>query len=346
MLLHRNIVANLLQARAWISPFLGHQREVIITPLPLYHIFSLTANCLTFMTLGGENILIPNPRDIAGFIKEMGHYRFTAFTGVNTLFNALVNNPEFGKLDFGSLRMTLGGGMAVQEAVAVEMEAGHRLHTGRGLRTHRDLAGGTHQSARHSGVQRHDRIADILDRCRAAQRCGQGCPARSARRNLRPRAAGDGRLLESSRRDGEGHDRRRLLHDRRHRRDERPGLCQDRRPQEGHDPRLRLQRVSERDRGRRRDASRRARMRGGRRARREVRRGGQALRREKGRRPDRRRAARVSAVRSSPATKCRAKSSSATSFQKATSARFSGANCATSSRRKQRRAQPFRGPNR
>jgi len=120
MLLHRNIIANLLQARAWVQPFLGDTREVIITPLPLYHIFSLTANCLVFMTLGGENVLIPNPRDIPGFIKEMRRYRFTAFTGVNTLFNALVNNAEFRKLDFSSLRLTLGGGMAVQEAVAVK----------------------------------------------------------------------------------------------------------------------------------------------------------------------------------------------------------------------------------
>jgi len=120
VLLHRNIVANLLQARAWLRPFLSSEREIVITPLPLYHIFSLTANCLTFMTLGGENILIPNPRDIPGFVKEMGNYKFTAFTGVNTLFNALINNPEFGKLDFSSLRMTLGGGMAVQEAVAVK----------------------------------------------------------------------------------------------------------------------------------------------------------------------------------------------------------------------------------
>ena len=118
MLLHRNIVANLLQSRAWVQPFLGDTREVIITPLPLYHIFSLTANCLVFMTLGGENVLIPNPRDIPGFIKEMAKYRFTAFTGVNTLFNALVNNAEFHKLDFSSLHLTLGGGMAVQEAVA------------------------------------------------------------------------------------------------------------------------------------------------------------------------------------------------------------------------------------
>ena len=118
MLLHRNIVANLLQARAWVRPFLSDRREVILTPLPLYHIFSLTANCLTFMTLGAENILIPNPRDIPGFVAEMGKHKFTVITGVNTLFNALVNNPEFGKLDFSSLRIALGGGMAVQEAVA------------------------------------------------------------------------------------------------------------------------------------------------------------------------------------------------------------------------------------
>jgi long-chain acyl-CoA synthetase len=119
MLLNRNIVANMIQARTWIKPFLDpNRREVIITPLPLYHIFSLTANCLVFMSLGGENILIPNPRDIPGFVKEMAKYKFTAFTGVNTLFNALVNNPDFAKLDFSSLNITLGGGMAVQEAVA------------------------------------------------------------------------------------------------------------------------------------------------------------------------------------------------------------------------------------
>ena len=124
MLLNRNIVANVLQARAWLRPFLKpERREIIITPLPLYHIFSLTANCLVFMTLGAENVLIPNPRDIPGFVKEMGKYKFTAFTGVNTLFNALVNNAEFCKLDFSSLTMTLGGGMAVQEAVAKKWTA-------------------------------------------------------------------------------------------------------------------------------------------------------------------------------------------------------------------------------
>ncbi len=118
MLLHRNIIANLLQARAWLKPFLGTEDHIILTPLPLYHIFSLTANCLVFMTLGAKNVLITNPRDIPGFVKEMSRHRFTTFTGVNTLFNALLNNADFAKLDFSSLRLTLGGGMAVQKAVA------------------------------------------------------------------------------------------------------------------------------------------------------------------------------------------------------------------------------------
>lgn len=122
MLLHRNIVANLLQAGAWVRPFIGNRRHVVITPLPLYHIFSLTANCLTFMTLGAENVLITNPRDIPGLVKEMGKHSFTAITGVNTLFNALLNNADFGKLDFSTLQLTLGGGMAVQQAVAERWE--------------------------------------------------------------------------------------------------------------------------------------------------------------------------------------------------------------------------------
>jgi long-chain acyl-CoA synthetase len=119
MLLHRNIIANLLQAEAWLKPFLRSEGHVVITALPLYHIFSLTANCLTFMKLGGCNVLITNPRDIPGFVKELGKHRFTLITGVNTLFNALLNNPDFAKLDFSTLQSTLGGGMAVQEAVAV-----------------------------------------------------------------------------------------------------------------------------------------------------------------------------------------------------------------------------------
>ncbi|MBL8471152.1 MAG: long-chain-fatty-acid--CoA ligase [Rhodocyclaceae bacterium] len=123
MLTHRNIIANLQQAHAWIKPVVREGDETIVTALPLYHIFALTANCLTFMKIGARNVLIANPRDIPGFIKELARTPFTVMTGVNTLFNALVNNPEFAKLDFSSLRLTLGGGMAVQRAVAERWKA-------------------------------------------------------------------------------------------------------------------------------------------------------------------------------------------------------------------------------
>jgi len=117
MLTHRNIIANLQQSHAWIKPFL-RDHEIIITALPLYHIFALTANCLTFFKIGATNVLITNPRDIPGFVKEIAKYPFTTITGVNTLFNAMVNNPDFARIDLSQLRLTLGGGMAVQRAVA------------------------------------------------------------------------------------------------------------------------------------------------------------------------------------------------------------------------------------
>ncbi|MBT6325871.1 MAG: AMP-binding protein [Bdellovibrionales bacterium] len=118
ILTHSNIISNLLQARTWISNLIRKGEEIIITPLPLYHIFSLTANCLAFSSVGALNILITNPRDLPGFIKELKKWKFTAFTGVNTLFNGLINNPEFKNVDFSKLRLTLGGGMAVQQSVA------------------------------------------------------------------------------------------------------------------------------------------------------------------------------------------------------------------------------------
>ena len=118
MLTHRNIVANLLQARTWLSQMDDESREIIITALPLYHIFALTANCLTFIYLGGSNILVTDPRDMPGFVKELGRHPFTAITGVNTLFNGLLNTDGFADLDFSTVKMTLGGGMAVQKAVA------------------------------------------------------------------------------------------------------------------------------------------------------------------------------------------------------------------------------------
>jgi long-chain acyl-CoA synthetase len=118
MLTHANIASNVMQAYNWIKPVVREGQEFIITALPLYHVFALTANCLTFLMIGAQNLLIANPRDIPGFIKEWGKYPVTIFTGVNTLFNALLNHPEFAKLDFSTMRVTLGGGMAVQAPVA------------------------------------------------------------------------------------------------------------------------------------------------------------------------------------------------------------------------------------
>ncbi len=121
-LTHGNMVSNLLQASAWIGAITKEGDEAIITALPLYHIFSLTANCLVFMKLGAENILITNPRDFDGFVKTLANTRFTAITGVNTLFNALLNTPGFKDVDFSPLRVALGGGMAVQKAVAEQWQ--------------------------------------------------------------------------------------------------------------------------------------------------------------------------------------------------------------------------------
>ncbi len=120
VLTHRNMCANVLQSEAWMGPSLRAQTEqmVLITALPLYHIFSLQANFLLFTRLGAHNVLIPNPRDFPGFVKELSKYPFTFFAGVNTLFNALLHTPGFDKLDFSRLKVSLGGGMAVQRAVA------------------------------------------------------------------------------------------------------------------------------------------------------------------------------------------------------------------------------------
>lgn len=118
ILTHGNMVSNLQQVSAWIEPFAEKGKEHIITALPLYHIFSLLANCIFFMKMGGLNHLITNPRDMKNFVKELKSVKFTAMTGVNTLFNGLLNTPGFSDIDFSSFRMTLGGGMAVQKSVA------------------------------------------------------------------------------------------------------------------------------------------------------------------------------------------------------------------------------------
>ena len=135
MLSHRNMVANLEQASAAYGTQLTDGEELIVTALPLYHIFALTANCLLFMKFGAKNLLITNPRDIPAFIKDLSSVKFTAITGVNTLFNALLNNAAFKELDFNSLKLTLGGGMAVQRAVAQQWKdvTGVHLLEGYGL---------------------------------------------------------------------------------------------------------------------------------------------------------------------------------------------------------------------
>ena len=119
MLTHGNIVANMLQSTAWLGTTnIREGEEAIITAIPLYHIFALTVNCLMFMKLGGLNHLVTNPRDMPGFVKILQGTHFTAITGVNTLFNGLLNTPGFDKVDFSKLKLAVGGGMAVQRAVA------------------------------------------------------------------------------------------------------------------------------------------------------------------------------------------------------------------------------------
>ncbi len=119
MLSHRNMVYNVHQSRAWQADIYADvERIIAITALPLYHSFSLQSNCLSVMYQGGENILITNPRDMPAFIKELKRHKFTYVPGVNTMFAALLNTPGFADLDFSGLRLTIGGGMAVQEAIS------------------------------------------------------------------------------------------------------------------------------------------------------------------------------------------------------------------------------------
>ncbi|HEX4895452.1 MAG TPA: AMP-binding protein [Solimonas sp.] len=134
-LTHGNIVANLEQMNAWMRPFMKGQDELIITALPLYHIFALVLNCLLFLKVGAKNVLITNPRDMPAFIAEMKRHRVTAFSGVNTLFNGLLNTPGFETIDFSHLGMVVGGGAAVQQAVAERWQkvTGKALTEGYGL---------------------------------------------------------------------------------------------------------------------------------------------------------------------------------------------------------------------
>lgn len=135
MLSHRNMVANLEQVSAVVAPLMQDGEETIITALPLYHIFALTANCLTFLKHGGKNVLITNPRDMKNFVKELNKYPFSMIAGVNTLFNGLLNTQGFKDVNFSHLKVALGGGMAVQRSVAEQWErvTKSRLLEGYGL---------------------------------------------------------------------------------------------------------------------------------------------------------------------------------------------------------------------
>jgi len=135
MLTHGNIVANVVQARAFIEYAFPREPAIAITPLPLYHIFALTANGMLFMLFGWKNVLITNPRDFPAFVAELKRYPFAFMSGVNTLFNALLNTPGFERIDFSHLVVTLGGGMAVQAAVAERWKkaTGNRLTQAWGL---------------------------------------------------------------------------------------------------------------------------------------------------------------------------------------------------------------------
>lgn len=135
VLTHRNMVANVMQAKGMYGSMLSSGKENIVTALPLYHVFALTVNCLLFIELGGRNLLITNPRDIPGFIKELKKFPFTAISGVNTLFNALVSNEDFSEVDFSALKFPVGGGMSVHRSVAEQWKkiTGVDLFEGYGL---------------------------------------------------------------------------------------------------------------------------------------------------------------------------------------------------------------------
>ena len=271
VLLHRNLVANLLQSEAWYQPALKKippgEQIVTVCALPLYHIFGFNTNMMLSLRMGGCNILIPNPRDIPAMLKELSRAQVPQLPGGQ---HAVQRDGEPRGFRQGRLeppedqrRRRHGGAAGDRQAVAGEDRLPDRA---RATACRETSPVGHLQPGRQHRVQRQHRPADAQHRDQAARRRRQRSAARHARRDRDPRPAGDGRLLAAARRDRQGDDRRRLLSHRRHRHGRRARLLQDRRSQEGHDPGQRLQRLPERGRGRGHADGRRARVRGGRRA--------------------------------------------------------------------------------
>ncbi len=288
-LLHRNILANVLQNDAWLQPALKKPPHVeqlfIVCALPLYHIFALTACFLLAMRAGGVNLLIPNPRDMQGFIKELMKYQVNSFPAVNTLYNGLLNSPGFDKVDFSKLKTSFGGGMATQKPVAEKWlkVTGCALSEGYGLsETSPTLTcnpADTDQFSGSIGIPVPSTYLSIRDDDgkevplgQAGEICAKGPQVMSGYWN-RPEETANVMTADGFFRTGDiGVMDETRLH-------------QDRRPQEGHDPGLGLQRLSERDRGSDREPSGRAGMRRDRRSGFEIGRGGEGVHRQEGPKP-------------------------------------------------------------
>ncbi len=282
MLTHRNMVANLSQIHAWIAPAIHAEGEMFVAALPLYHVFALQVNGFVPLMIGATNLMIANPRDIPALVKALRGTPFTVLPGVNTLFNALLNNKDFATLDFSRMHFAIAGGMAVQRAVAERWQSvtGKPLIEAYGLTETSPAAIANPLNVDHfTGAiglpmpSTEIAIRDDGGRDLAIGETGELCIQRPA---------SDGRLLEPPRRDREGDDRRRILTHRRHRAGRRARLRVCGRPQEGHDQCLGLQRLSERDRGCGDGPSGRPRSGRGRRSRHPDGRGGQARRRAQG----------------------------------------------------------------
>ncbi len=285
VLLHRNVIANVLQSEAWNAPVMQQlppgEQPTSVCALPLYHIFAFTVNMMLGMRTGGKVILIPNPRDLPAVFKALSQQRFHSFPAVSTLFNALANHPDFSTVDWSHLKVSVGGGMAVQSGTAKLWleKTGCPICEGYGLSE-------TSPSATCNPVTNTEFTGTIgvplpgtWLKCLDDERPRGATGAAGRNRDQGP--AGDGGLLATARRDRQSHDARRLLQIGRHRHHGRARLFHHRGPQERHDSLRRLQRLPQRDRRRGVQPAWRARMCGGGRARRKSRRGDQTGDREK-----------------------------------------------------------------